>query len=234
MADYKETIIAAPKDSGEFWEIVEYYGTPQEGKYILQSEIIDTFVFSLCASSTLKWIPKGLTKYTVLIYKYTSNYAFSEGYVEENFERWEFKEGLEFKDQDLGLGIVCNQPNEKTLECHSVDNDIQLQNSYKFQTDGYIFTETELNSGKSYTIFMEKIHSIDHTSEPLTLPLRSSTLFDQHEGIDNHPIALPNTAPSMQYSNSSENLQPFFASRMMYVLIACPLIIILMIFMAKV
>ena len=36
MADYKETIIAAPKDSGEFWEIVEYYGTPQEGKYILQ------------------------------------------------------------------------------------------------------------------------------------------------------------------------------------------------------
>ena len=99
---------------------------------------------------------------------------------------------------------------------------------------GYIFTETELNSGKSYTIFMEKIHSIDHTSEPLTLPLRSSTLFDQHEGIDNHPIALPNTAPSMQYSNSSENLQPFFASRMMYVLIACPLIIILMIFMAKV
>ena len=71
MADYKETIIAAPKDSGEFWEIVEYYGTPQEGKYILQSEIIDTFVFSLCASSTLKWTPIGLTKYTVLIYKYT-------------------------------------------------------------------------------------------------------------------------------------------------------------------
>ena len=71
MADYKETIIAAPKDSGEFWEIVEYYGTPQEGKYILQAEIIDTFVFSLCASSTLKCIPKGLTKYTVLIYKYT-------------------------------------------------------------------------------------------------------------------------------------------------------------------
>ena len=71
MADYKETIIAAPKDSGEFWEIVEYYGTPQEGKYILQSEIIDTFVFSLCASSTLKCIPKGLTKYTVLTYKYT-------------------------------------------------------------------------------------------------------------------------------------------------------------------
>ena len=67
MADYKETIIAAPKDSGEFWEIVEYYGTPQEGKYILQSEITDTFVFSLCASSTLKWIPKGLTEFTVLI-----------------------------------------------------------------------------------------------------------------------------------------------------------------------
>ena len=152
------------------------------------------------------------------------NYAFSEGYVEENFERWEFKEGLEFKDQDLGLGIVCNRPNEKTLECNSVDNDIQLQNSYKFQTDGYTFTETELNSGKSYTIFMEKIHSIDHTSEHLTLPMRSSILFDQHEGIDN---------PSMQYSNSSKNLQPFFAPRMMYVLIACPLIIILMIFMVR-
>ena len=34
MADYKETIIAAPKDSGDFWEIVEYYGTPQEGNYV--------------------------------------------------------------------------------------------------------------------------------------------------------------------------------------------------------
>ena len=102
------------------------------------------------------------------------NCAFSEGYVEENFERWEFKEGLEFKDQDLGLGIVCNRPNDNTLECNSVDNVIRLQNSYKFQTDGYTFTETELNSGKSYKIFMEKIHSIDHTSaEPFTLPLRS-------------------------------------------------------------
>ena len=49
MADYKETIIAAPKDSGEFWEIVEYYGTPQEGKYILESEIIGYICFfTLC------------------------------------------------------------------------------------------------------------------------------------------------------------------------------------------
>ena len=39
MADYKETIIAAPKDSGEFWEIVEYYGTPQEGKYLFTTTI---------------------------------------------------------------------------------------------------------------------------------------------------------------------------------------------------
>ena len=161
------------------------------------------------------------------------NYAFSEGYVEENFERWEFKEGLEFKDQDLGLGIICNRPNDKTLECSSVDNVIRLQNSYKFQTDGYTFTETELNSGKSYTIFMEKIHSIDHTSEPLTLPLRSSPSYNEHSGIDNHPMALPNTAASIQYSNSSANVKPFFASRMMYVLIACPLIIILMIFMVR-
>ena len=162
------------------------------------------------------------------------NYAFLEGYVEENFERWEFKEGLEFRDQDLGLGIICNRPNDKTLECSSVDDVIRLQNSYKFQTDGYTFTETELNSGKSYTIFMEKIHSIDHPSEPITLPLRSSPSYNEHSGIDNHPMALPNTADSMQYSNSSANVKPFFASRMMYVLIACPLIIILMIFMAKV
>ena len=161
------------------------------------------------------------------------NSIFSEGYVEENFERWEFKEGLEFKDQDLGLGIICNRPDDKTLECNSVDNVIRLQNSYKFQTDGYTFTETELNSGKSYTIFMEKIHSIDHTSEPLTLPLRSSPSYNEHSGIDNHPIALPNTAASWQYSNSSANVKPFFASRMMYVLIACPLIIILMIFMVR-
>ena len=41
MADYKETIIAAPKDSGEFWEIVEYYGTPQEGTYNLEL-LLDT------------------------------------------------------------------------------------------------------------------------------------------------------------------------------------------------
>ena len=47
-------------------------------------------------------------------------------------------------------------------------------------------------------------------------------------------MALPNTAARMQYSNSSKNLQPFFASRMMHVLIACPLIMILMIFMYEV
>ena len=98
---------------------------------------------------------------------------------------------------------------------------------------GYIFTETELNNGKSYTIFMDKIHSIDHTSESLALPLKSSPSYNQLEGIDNHPMALPNTADNMQYSNSSANLKPFFASRMMYVLIACPLIIILMIFMVR-
>ena len=97
---------------------------------------------------------------------------------------------------------------------------------------GYIFTETELNSGKSYTIFMDKIHSIDHTSESLALPLKSSPSYNQLEGIDNHPMALPNTAARMQYSNCSKNLQPFFASRMMRVLIAC--LTILMIFMYEV
>ena len=45
MADYKETIIAAPKDSGEFWEIVEYYGTPQEGKYIHTTICNNRFFF---------------------------------------------------------------------------------------------------------------------------------------------------------------------------------------------
>ena len=80
---------------------------------------------------------------------------------------------------------------------------------------------------------MDKIHSIDHTPESLALPLKSSPSYNQHEGVDNHPMALPNTADSMQYSNSSANVKPFFASRMMYVLIACPLIIILMIFMVR-
>ena len=75
---------------------------------LLQSEIMDT-IFHFAINSHL-------------------NSVFSEGYVEENFERWEFKEGLEFKDQDLGLGIVCNRPNEKTLECNSVDNERTEQN----------------------------------------------------------------------------------------------------------
>ena len=56
MADYKETIIAAPKDSGEIWEIVEYYGTPQEGKYVLlQSEIGNRYNFSLCNKFTFEF-----------------------------------------------------------------------------------------------------------------------------------------------------------------------------------
>ena len=71
-----------------------------------------------------------------------------------------FKEGEMFIPDTLGFEIICNLPKSWILDCRSESKIVQLQMIHEFNSNGYIYTQRELKSGKNYKIIMKKSYKI--------------------------------------------------------------------------
>ena len=71
-----------------------------------------------------------------------------------------FKEGETFIPDTLGFKMICNLPKSWILDCRSESKIVQLQMVHEFNSNGYIYTQTELKSGKNYKIIMKKAYKI--------------------------------------------------------------------------
>ena len=71
-----------------------------------------------------------------------------------------FKEGEIFIPDTLGFKMICNLPKSWVLDCRSESKIVQLQMVHEFYSNGYIYTQRELKSGKNYKIIMKKTYKI--------------------------------------------------------------------------
>ena len=71
-----------------------------------------------------------------------------------------FKEGKIFIPDTLGLEIICKLPKSWILDCRSKSKIVQLQMIHEFNSNGYIYTQRELKSGKNYKMIMKKAYKI--------------------------------------------------------------------------
>ena len=56
--------------------------------------------------------------------------------------------------------MICNLPKSWILDCRSESKIVQLQMVHEFNSNGYIYTQRELKSGKNYKIIMKKAYKI--------------------------------------------------------------------------
>ena len=133
---HEEIIIAPSNGSGKYWQIIENTKMEEKGIYL-----------------------DGLSK-DFLRYFFKKSIFYLEGHIKNTYGEWMFKEGEMFIPDTLGFEMICNLPKSWILDCRSESKIVQLQMIHEFNSNGYIYTQRELKSGKNYKIIMKKIYKI--------------------------------------------------------------------------